>query len=152
MHMGIWLGLGLLFYIFFVRQESPPPELISDANGVNGIELKRSQDGHFYIDGMIQGKRVRFLIDTGASIVSIQQSLALHMGLNCDRISTFSTANGQVKGCTTRVATLSFGPFQIENANVVILPNLGGKALLGMNALQRVHIEQKGDRLRLFNP
>jgi aspartyl protease family protein len=84
--MGIWLGLGLLFYIFFVRQESPPPELISDANGVNGIELKRSQDGHFYIDGKIQGKRVRFLIDTGASIVSIQQSLALHMGLNCDRI------------------------------------------------------------------
>ena len=147
--MGIWLGLGLLFYVFFLRQESPPPQLIADAIGVNGIELQRSLDGHFYIDGHIQGKPVRFLIDTGASVVSIQQSLAQKIGLNCERVSTFSTANGQVQGCTTRVTSLSFGPFQLKNTNVVILPNLGSDALLGMNVLQRVHIEQSGDRLRL---
>jgi aspartyl protease family protein len=145
LHAGIWLGLGLLVYIFFLRQTAPPPRLL----GPDSVELRRGLDGHFHIDGRIGGQSIRFLIDTGASSVSVSERLARQAGLGCDRIATFSTANGHVQGCTTRVARLFFGPFEIRDVGVVILPNLGSDALLGMNVLRRVRMEQAGDRLRL---
>jgi clan AA aspartic protease (TIGR02281 family) len=144
-HAGIWLGLGLLFYVFFLRQEAPPAQVISGG----GIELMRARDGHFHIDGVIQGAPVRFLIDTGASTVSISHALAARIGLGCEVSATFRTANGSVQGCSSRVAELEFGPFKISNAAVAILPNLSSEALLGMNALRQVRMEQEADRLRL---
>lgn len=149
LHAGIWLGLGLLFYVFFLRQEAPPAQVV----GAGSIEIGRARDGHFHIDGVIQGAPVRFLIDTGASTVSISQQLAARIGLDCDGLqhhaATFRTANGTVQGCIGRVAELEFGPFRIENAAVAILPNLTSEALLGMNALRQVRMEQEADRLRL---
>lgn len=145
LHAGIWLGLGLLFYIFFLRQEAPPAQVA----GAGGIELSRARDGHFHIDGAIQGAPVRFLIDTGASTVSISRQLAARIGLGCDVAATFHTANGTVQGCGSRVAELEFGPFRISNAAVAILPNLTSEALLGMNALRQVRMEQEADKLRL---
>jgi aspartyl protease family protein len=145
LHAGIWLGLGLFFYVFFLRQDTPPAQVI----GTSQIEINRSRDGHFHIDGRIQGNPVRFLIDTGASTVSISQSLANKIHLGCDVVSTFQTANGSVQGCSSRVSVLEFGPFSISDARVAILPNLTSDALLGMNALHQVRMEQEGNRLRL---
>ena len=145
LHTGIWLGIGLLLYLFFLRQEAPPAQVI----GTDRIDLSRSRDGHFHIDGTIQGKPVSFLIDTGASTVSISQQLASRIGLGCDLAATFRTANGVVQGCSTRVDELEFGPFRIGNVSVAILPNLTSEALLGMNALRKVRMEQQADTLRL---
>ena len=92
---------------------------------------------------------MRFLIDTGASSVSISQELATRIGLGCDVAATFHTANGTVEGCNSRVTELEFGPFRIANAAVAILPELTSDALLGMNALRKVRMEQEADRLRL---
>ena len=144
-HAGIWLGLGLLFYILFLRQEAPPLQVV----GPDRVEVSRARDGHFHIDGAIQGKPVRFLIDTGASTVSISRQFADSIGLGCNVVSTFRTANGVVQGCTSRVGELDFGPFRIENLAVAILPDLASDALLGMNALRHVRMEQAADRLKL---
>jgi len=144
-HAGIWLGLGLVFYVFFLRQEAPSVQVV----GPDRVELSRGRDAHFHIDGAIQGKPVRFLIDTGASTVSISRELAERIGLGCDVASTFRTANGLVQGCTSRVAELDFGPFRVENLAVAILPNLTSDALLGMNALRHVRMEQESDKLGL---
>lgn len=145
LHAGIWLGLGLLLYVFFLRQEAPPAQVV----GADHIEISRARDGHFHIDGSIQGAPVRFLIDTGASTVSISQELAARIGLGCDISTTFRTANGSVQGCSSRVTELEFGPFRISNASVAILPNLTSEPLLGMNALRQVRMEQEADKLRL---
>ncbi|MEW6677178.1 MAG: retropepsin-like aspartic protease [Pseudomonadota bacterium] len=148
LHLGIWLAIGLLLYAFFLRQETPPPQIL----GADSIELQRTRDGHFHIDGRINGQDVRFLIDTGASTVSISEHLARAAGLGCDRTATFSTANGPVEACTTRAERLSFGPFELQEVGVVVLPNMGAEALLGMNVLRRVRMEQQGDQLRMSLP
>ncbi|MEW5769755.1 MAG: retropepsin-like aspartic protease [Pseudomonadota bacterium] len=145
---GVWLGLGLLLYVFFLRQEAPPPRLV----GADAVELQRGRDGHFHIDGRIGGEPVRFLIDTGASAVSVSEALARRAGLGCERAATFNTANGTVRGCTTRAATLEIGPFQLRDVAVVVLPNLDGNALLGMNVLRHLDMRQEGERLRLSLP
>lgn len=143
--LGFWLGVGLLLYLFFLRREAPPIEVL----GPDRVELARAGDGHFHIDGAIQGTPTRFLIDTGASTVSISDDLAARAGVACQTPSTFRTANGLVDGCTARVNELDFGPFRVENVTVAVLPNLTSDALLGMNALRRVRLEQVGDKLRL---
>lgn len=145
LHAGIWLALGLLIYVFFLRRETPPPRVL----GLGSVELQGTRDGHFYIDGQIQSLPIRFLIDTGASTVSVSEELARRAGLGCDQQATFSTANGHVRGCTARADSLRFGPFEMRDVGVVILPRLGADALLGMNVLRRVRLEQAGDRLRL---
>ena len=63
-----------------------------------------------------------------------------------------SVARPVFQGCTSRVAELDFGPFRVENLAVAILPNLTSDALLGMNALRHVRMEQTADRLSLSNP
>lgn len=142
---GIWLTLGLIAYVNFQRWDHPPIEVI----GTDRVELARARDGHFHIDGHIETKPVRFLIDTGASTVSIADALARRIGLGCQRPSIFQTANGAVKGCLTKVTELGFGPFVLRDITVAILPNLTSEALLGMNALKAVQLVQVGDRLRL---
>jgi len=142
---GIWLGIVVLLYLFFLRQAAPPAQLV----GADNVELSRARDGHFHIDGAIQGTPVRFLIDTGASIVSVSQQLANRIGLECDVAATYRTANGLVQGCNTRATELEFGPFRIDNVSVAILPNLTSEALLGMNALRKVRMEQQADKLRM---
>lgn len=148
LHAGIWLALGLLIYVFFLRQEAPPARIL----GPDSVELQRTRDGHFYIDGHLQSQPTRFLIDTGASTVSVSEEQARRAGLDCEQQATFRTANGHVRGCTTRVGRLRFGPFEMQDVGVVILPRLGAEALLGMNVLRRVRLEQAGDRLRLSAP
>lgn len=148
LHAGIWLGLGLLLYVFFLRQEAPPARML----GPDSVELSRTRDGHFYIDGQINAQPVRFLIDTGASTVSVSEGFARQAGLPCDQLATFNTANGTVQGCVTRVAQLGFGPFQLHDVSVVILPRLGMEALLGMNVLRHVRMEKTQDRMRLSSP
>lgn len=148
LHVGIWLGVGVLLYLFFLRQEAPPVQVV----GTDYVELSRARDGHFHIDGAIQGAPVNFLIDTGASTVSISRQLATRIGLGCDVSASFRTANGIVEGCSSRVAELEFGSFRIANASVAILPDLASEALLGMNALRKVRMEQQGDTLRLSAP
>lgn len=143
--LAFWLAAGAALYFFFLRQESPPARLL----GPDSVELARARDGHFHLDGAIQGTPVRFLIDTGASTVSISRDLAARLGVACEHTSAFNTANGVVQGCTGRVSTLDFGPFRLENLTVAVLPQLTSEALLGMNALRHVHLVQKEDRLRL---
>jgi aspartyl protease family protein len=148
LHVGIWLGIGVLLYLFFLRQEAPPVQVV----GADFVELERGRSGHFHIEGAIQGVRVDFLIDTGASTVSISRKLASRIGLGCDVAMRFNTANGVVEGCSTRADSIEFGPFRIANASVAILPDMASEALLGMNALRKVHMEQQADRLRLSAP
>ena len=143
---GIWLALGLFAYVYFQHRDSPPVRML----GAGRIELTRASDGHFHLDGRIDGKPVRFLIDTGASTVSVSQAMAGRIGLDCQHPSVFQTANGAVRGCMTRAAEVGFGPFVLADVAVAILPHLTSEPLLGMNALKAVRLEQDEDRLRMF--
>ncbi|MEW5787482.1 MAG: retropepsin-like aspartic protease [Pseudomonadota bacterium] len=146
--VGFWLAVGLVLYLFFLRQERPPIQVV----GADSVELTRARDGHYHIDGAIQGGPVQFLIDTGASTVSVSGAEARRLGLECRVASTFSTANGTVEGCTARAATLDFGPFRLEQVAVAVLPDLAGGALLGMNALRHLRLEQADNTLRMSLP
>jgi len=113
------------------------------------MDLRRDQGGNYKVLGRVNGAQVEFMVDTGASITSINQQTGLQAGIQQCTPREFHTANGKVMGCVGTANQLVFGNFSMENIEVAILPQLETSALLGMNALSRVHIEQHGQVMRV---
>jgi aspartyl protease family protein len=112
--------------------------------------LPRGPNGQFEADGEIDGARVRFMIDTGATSVAIPTALAQQLGYYQGRPVLSRTANGTIAGYEFPVRRLAFGPFSVENVPVVALPNLE-IPLLGMSLLQAFDIQQTPASMRVTN-
>ncbi len=124
---------------------SQPTEII----GVGKVELKQTRQGHYFSSGTINGAPVVFMIDTGATTVSISSEIASRAGIQKCAPLLVSTANGSVTACTTTVPEITFSKFRLTNVDVNIMPNMPGDALLGMNVLRKFHIEQVDKVMRI---
>ncbi len=94
--------------------------------------------------GTVNGHRVSFVVDTGASRTFISAEVASAAGVQgCVTAAYASTANGVVRTCSVTVPEITFGDFHIKNLVVAILPSLGTEALLGMDVLGRLKIQQE---------
>jgi len=108
--------------------------------GDNAITVQRSRDGHFKISVDVNGTPVRFLIDTGASIVTLSPSDAARVGFDpngLDYVQQFSTANGTTFGAPVRLDRLQVGPIRADDVRGAVLSN-GSTSLLGMSFLSRL--------------
>ncbi len=150
-----WVFAIVLLTLFFgdvlEKQVNPNQTPSSYSNG-NMIEvvLKRNKFGHYVTSGTINDYPVVFLLDTGATGVSIPQDIANIIGLEKGREYSTYTANGIGKGYATHVDSLSFGDIKVDNLNAGIAPNMpGGQVLLGMSVLKKLEFTQKGNQLIL---
>ena len=116
--------------------------LASEATGgapavVSGASLRIAQrdDGHFWIDARVNGRDVRFLIDSGATVTTISQDIAAAAGIERGmRVDMVSTANGTVAMPRARANLLEVGPIRRTNFPVNINP-ASSTNVLGMNFL-----------------
>lgn len=109
------------------------------------LTLHRMTNGHFYVNGRVEGHPLTFIVDTGASSVTIPYSLATRIGLDKEcRPARFTTAAGVVQGCTAVVKDMSVGGFSLRQIEVGF--NKGGETpLLGMNVLSQFRIQQNAE-------
>ena len=126
------------------KQQDSAPE-----QGANvTLVIKQQDNGHYFQTGSINGKALTFVIDTGASVVSLPRSIALSAQIYCKDKILMQTANGTISACTAIIPRLRFGPFLIKDAPAMIAPNLS-QPLLGMNVLQQFKIEQENGEMRI---
>lgn len=124
----------------------------SEVVGPGKLELKQTRDGHYLTSGSVNGTPVVFMIDTGATAVSISSEIASRAGIrNCTPLQV-ATANGQVNACIAKVPEVTFGSFKFTNVDVTIMPNMPGESLLGMNVLRNFRIEQVNRIMRISTP
>ncbi len=128
------------------RQEIPQS---SELIGYGKLELKQTRDGHYFSSGTVSGTPVVFMIDTGATTVSISSNIAARAGIRKCFPRPVSTANGKVNACVATVPEITFGSFRLSHVEVMIMPNMSGDALLGMNVLRNFYIEQAGNVMRI---
>jgi len=123
-------------------------------NGRQQVTLIRSNSGHFEVSASINGKPVRFLVDTGASSVVLSYEDAINIGINPNRLSftiPVSTANGRAMAATARIDVMAIGSISRSNKSVLVAAKgaLNGN-LLGMSFLGTLSsYEVRGDRMIL---
>ena len=145
---------GLLILVFgdlLEQQANPNQQPVSIMRGEQiEIRLEQNRQGHYVVSGTINGKPAVFLVDTGATSVSIPARLADEFNLPRGRSCMASTANGRVKITLTEVATLTLGGITLQNVAANINPGMQGEQiLLGMSALKQLEFTQRGETLIL---
>ena len=144
-----WIAIfAALFAIFSFRFEfiSIWERVKADISGTAGqsisgeaIELRRQDDGHYWIMVDINGKPVRFMVDSGATMTAINATTAKEAGVEANGYPIIlSTANGRVAAKRATVQSLVVGPHKIENHPVVVSESFGDVNLLGMNFLNNM--------------
>jgi aspartyl protease family protein len=120
-----------------------------------GVVLPRQHDGHFYAEGVSQGTSVRFLVDTGASMVALSNADAQRLGLfwNQNELSMVGRGvSGDVMGKPVMLDSLQIGELRAENVRAVIIPDGLDVSLLGQSFLSQVgNVSISGDQMTLKN-
>lgn len=155
MTIAAWLiFLAILFSAFdylVSRQINPNQNVVTTLDGTQKtITLQRNRHGHYITSGTINGNRVVFLLDTGATEIAIPEKLADRIGLRKGRSFTVKTANGNTSAYRTHIDNVAIGDIQRFDMNATILTNMhGNEVLLGMNFLKHFEIIQKGKELTI---
>lgn len=132
-------------------REAVAPQVLQ--TGPNRLEVPIARDGHAYLVAQVNGQDVRFVVDTGASLVALSRADARRIGLDPDRLAYFGlaqTANGRVRTAPVVLKRVQIGDFTAENVNGVVIDGDVGMSLLGMAYLRRFgRVSFEGDRLIL---
>jgi aspartyl protease family protein len=101
------------------------------------LRIKQSLDGHFWVDGRLNGQSVRFLVDSGATTTSISGRTARAAGIEPGGgfPAVVQTANGMVTVQRGRAERLEVGHIVREDIAVHISDGFGETNVLGMNFL-----------------
>jgi aspartyl protease family protein len=110
--------------------------------------------GMFMTFGNINGRSVRFLVDTGASAVSMNSEQAKRLGIRYDKIGTpasVSTASGFSDAYRLRLKSVTVGNITETNVEAFVIDgNHPGPILLGMTFLGRLSVEHSGNAMTLL--
>ena len=148
----IFLGLlTVLFDKVLDRHEDPNLNLAGyNADAPREVVLKRNRSGHYVAPGYINGEPVRFLLDTGATRVSIPAVVARRLGLTRGRPGRVSTANGTIIVYATVLDQVTLGNLAMRDVYADINPHMqGDTVLLGMSFMKHLELIQRGDTMTL---
>ncbi len=116
------------------------------------IVLSQTGGGHFFTNGTINGKTVRFVVDTGATSVALSVADAERIGLpyKKGRPMRMQTANGISNGWGVKLDSVRIKGVQVHNVDAVVTPSsMGGVTLLGNSFLNRFTMTRNGDQMIL---
>lgn len=131
------------------RNPNQVPESLR-GDGYVEVRLASSRQGHYLMNGRIDGRQVTFLLDTGATAVAVPEALADELGLAPGEPITLSTANGRSNGHRTRLRELQLGEIVLADVPAIIAPGMDGdEVLLGMSALKQLEFTQRDGTLVL---
>ena len=138
-----------------VNAPSTFDETPSSFDDTGGIVLTRSDDGHYYAPGNADGAALRFLVDTGATVVALTQTDAELLGhfLNPGDLTVVGRGvSGEVRGKAILIDRLSVGDISADKVPAVIIPEGLPVSLLGQSFLSRIaHVTISDNRMTLKN-
>ena len=146
MFLALWLTVFIVLTATFgyFQGDEVSTVSVSSTDASNSLRIKANRRHHYIFDGKINGKAVRFMVDTGASSVAVPSNLARQLALTKLYPVNVNTANGRTKGHLSRLKSIELGNIRLSNVGAVIMPRSEEPpvVLLGMSALKRLEIKQ----------
>ena len=147
--MLAWLSIfGGGFVIFTFRDDLGyvAQRLRSEATGApvtagREVRIPMAIDGHFWVDATLNGEKIKFLVDSGATMTTIGTQTARKAGIEVSpqRSQIVRTGNGLIRVATGRADTLEVGPIERQDMPVHISGTDAELNVLGMNFLSSLH-------------
>jgi aspartyl protease family protein len=132
---------------------SNPNEASSSGAAYRSMTIRRGANGHFNVEAEVDGRRMEFLVDTGASVIALRERDAARLGIHPARseyTAPVSTANGIVRAAPVELNRVDVGSLTVRNVQALVLPDEAlSENLLGMSFLSRVRWEHRDGRLVL---
>jgi aspartyl protease family protein len=107
----------------------------------NALSYRADRSGHFFVDAVVNGTPVHFLVDTGATLVALSPEDALAIGMSRGALSyteKVSTAHGEARVARTTLREVRVNQLSIEEVPAVVMEQPSGVSLLGMSFLSRL--------------
>jgi aspartyl protease family protein len=127
--------------------------LAAPASSAASVMLTADTQGHFFADGVVNGVPMRFVVDTGATLISLPASEARRLSLDFRKgqKGMTNTANGTATAYRIKLDTVRIGDITLNNVDAVVMERDDGlsSALLGMNFLNRMDMKREGDIMTL---
>jgi aspartyl protease family protein len=143
-----WIAIfAALFAIFSFRFEFKAvwERVKADISGTAGqsvrgedITIRRQDDGHYWLQLDVNGRPVRFMIDSGATTTAVNGNTARETGIEVDTTGYpvfLNTANGRVTAQRGVILSLKIGSRELGQHDVVVSESFGDTNVLGMNFL-----------------
>jgi aspartyl protease family protein len=123
----------------------------SGGDGGGKIVLTADGQGHFFTTGTVNGTSVRFLVDTGATMISLGSADARRIGIDASRgqRGMSNTANGQAPVTKIRLDTVRVGDVTLYGVDALVHESDMPIALLGMSFLNRMEMQHDGSTMTL---
>jgi len=158
---GFVLAAGFLIPQYASHVGSPAAPLAMAAHpaqaansGPRSVVVPRDGRGHFQVDARVNGRRIGFMVDTGASVVALTARDAARLGLHPlpgAFTAEVKTANGTVRAAPARLDVVEIGGLEIHDVAAIVLPDQSlSDNLLGLSFLARLRrFEYSGGQLVL---
>jgi aspartyl protease family protein len=109
----------------------------------HSVVIGRGPNGHFQVEGSVDGRHMNFLVDTGASVIALTARDAAMLGIHpaeSEYRALMKTANGTVRAAPTRLDMVEIEDIVVRDVDAMVMPD-GALAdnLLGMTFLSRLH-------------
>jgi aspartyl protease family protein len=115
------------------------------------LVLTADLQGHFAADGEVNGRTVRFIVDTGATLISLPASDARRLGIDYlkGQKAMMSTANGNAPAYVVKLDTVRVGGVTLHGVDAVVMEGGLPVPLLGMSFLNRMDMRRDGNIMTL---
>lgn len=134
-----------------VRLGEAPVSVGARAGGGRKIVLMSDSRGHFVNQGLINGRVMQFMVDTGATTVAIGKPDADRMGLEYQtgQPVRMNTANGVAQGWRIRLNSVRIGEVEVFNVDAIVTPQAMPYVLLGNSFLGSFQMTRNNDQMVL---
>ena len=124
-----------------------PPPMSNEA-----VVLPADGRGHFFAEGLVNGVPVRFLVDTGASMVMLPAADARRLGIDYPSApkARVQTAAGTISAYLVTLDRVKVGAIELNGIDGMVVDQGGEMPLLGMSFLNRVEMRRNGDSMTLI--
>lgn len=118
-------------------------------------QVRKSADGHYWAEADVNGKAVRFLVDTGATAVSLTLDDARRLGVDTASLDyryDVITADGRARAAMVKLASISIAGARVDDVDALVIEKGLTASLLGMSYLGRLRAFEATQTALILKP